>query len=336
MNFDAANNRLVLFGGGGANKKKFNSVHILDWKTKEWKELVPKGEKIPWERTYHSAEVVGKYLVIFGGEVLTDLDDLWVFDFQSQEWTEIAFERGSTKPPGRRFHSSVMHNEQLVIIGGCFGRYRSLNDVWTINLAPLIDHNQTENLIWKEHKLEGSAFLTRWGHTSSMLKDKIYIFGGRFSSDLNDLLVIDLEANNIKVVKKVFDPPTPRRRHCSSFMGNSLLVFGGFNGEYYNDLYFLTLFEETPPITKSTIVEKLLNEVDNPEFSDTAVEVSEEETIHLNSEILASNSFFKNPEKMDTFKQYLKTLNPEEAKQAVRQAYIGGDFEPQSLHLCTP
>ena len=44
----------------------------------------------------------------------------------------------------------------------------------------------------KERKLDGSAFLTRWGHSSAVYNGNIYIFGGRFSNDLNDVLVFDL------------------------------------------------------------------------------------------------------------------------------------------------
>ena len=47
----------------------------------------------------------------------------------------------------------------------------------------------------------GSAFLTRWGHSSAVYDNKIYIFGGRFSNDLNDLLVLDIEKNTIKALK---------------------------------------------------------------------------------------------------------------------------------------
>ena len=37
--------------------------------------------------------------------------------------------------------------------------------------------------------MKNSSFLTRWGHSSVVYDNKIYIFGGRFSNDLNDLLV---------------------------------------------------------------------------------------------------------------------------------------------------
>ena len=34
MNYDKINNRILMFGGGGSNKKRFNSVYSLDWQTK--------------------------------------------------------------------------------------------------------------------------------------------------------------------------------------------------------------------------------------------------------------------------------------------------------------
>jgi hypothetical protein len=34
MSYDRQNNRIIVFGGGGANKKRFNSINVLDWGTK--------------------------------------------------------------------------------------------------------------------------------------------------------------------------------------------------------------------------------------------------------------------------------------------------------------
>lgn len=60
--------------------------------------------------------------------------------------------------------------------------------------------------------------------------DKIYVFGGRFSNDLNDLLVVDINNNLIKNIKCSQEAPAARRRHCATFFGCSLVIFGGFNG----------------------------------------------------------------------------------------------------------
>jgi hypothetical protein len=41
INYDSNNNRLIIFGGGGPNKKRFNSLNILDLNSNEWREIVP-------------------------------------------------------------------------------------------------------------------------------------------------------------------------------------------------------------------------------------------------------------------------------------------------------
>ena len=62
-------------------------MHVLDWEKKEWSELKPaEAEKYPWERTYHSSELLYPYLFIFGGEGIADLDDLWAFNLENSEW----------------------------------------------------------------------------------------------------------------------------------------------------------------------------------------------------------------------------------------------------------
>ena len=34
----------------------------------------------PQPRTYHSSNLIGKYLIVFGGYCGIDLNDLWIFD----------------------------------------------------------------------------------------------------------------------------------------------------------------------------------------------------------------------------------------------------------------
>ncbi len=67
---------------------RFNSINILDWDTKQWLEISPKeNQSAPWERTYHSAEFKSPYLIVYGGEGVADMDDLWIFNFNTLSWT---------------------------------------------------------------------------------------------------------------------------------------------------------------------------------------------------------------------------------------------------------
>ena len=154
----------------------------------------------------------------------------------------------------------------MFIIGGCYNRYRSLSNVFSLDLSALVAGGDYSTLKWKERKFEGdSSFLTRWGHSSSVLDGKIYIFAGRFSNDLNDLLVMDVQAGTIKnVMKNLKSAPTPRRRHCATFVGSSLVVFGGFNGEYFNDLHYINIQSSIQTwLKRSEILDKILDSIDN-------------------------------------------------------------------------
>lgn len=36
LTYDSLNNRVIMFGGGGSNKTRYNTINILDWNTKVW------------------------------------------------------------------------------------------------------------------------------------------------------------------------------------------------------------------------------------------------------------------------------------------------------------
>jgi len=57
------------------------------------------------------------------------------------------------------------------------------------------------------------------------------------------LKVVDVDNNSA---------PKPRRRHASVMVGNSMLVFGGYNGKYLSDFNYLTLKELEPSILSKT------------------------------------------------------------------------------------
>ena len=51
--------------------------------------------------------------------------------------------------------------------------------------------------------------------------------------------------NNKEINAMNFDAnnrPCARRRHSANFIGNSLVIFGGFNTLYFNDLHSIEIF----------------------------------------------------------------------------------------------
>jgi hypothetical protein len=49
-------------------------------------------------------------------------------------------------------------------------------------------------------------------------------------------------------MKVVGEVPKARRRHSALFLGSCMLIFGGFNGEYFNDMYYINVFDLRPKL----------------------------------------------------------------------------------------
>ena len=95
VHYDSVSDSIILYGGGSNNRMRYNSVCILDWKTKQWTQCVPEeAAEAPWERTYHSSEFCYPYLIVHGGEGVAnlDLDDTWAFSIVDRRWRELKFQ----------------------------------------------------------------------------------------------------------------------------------------------------------------------------------------------------------------------------------------------------
>lgn len=252
------------------------------------------------------------------------MDDLWLFNLETLSWKEIQIDKNKPRPCGRRFHSSAVIGNQFFIIGGCHGKYRCLSDVFSLDLTPLIKDGDMERVEWKDRKPIGSAFLTRWGHSSAVYDNKIYIFGGRFSNDLNDLLVLDIQKNTIKALKISAELPKARRRHSACFIGSCMIIFGGFNGEYYNDLNYINVFQlksrlQVPPSNFGRNIGNAINQV---KLSDARVTTNTNEMFYLHRGLLING--LRNESKMNEFLQKVDgCLAQKDLEELVNKIYRG-------------
>lgn len=66
------------------------------------------------------------------------------------------------------------------------------------------------------------------------------IIGGRNENDVDDLHCFDLQKMRWKEINVGNSKPQARRRlTCIQIGPNTIVMFGGFNGQYYNDLHAL-------------------------------------------------------------------------------------------------
>lgn len=140
--YDAAQNRLIVFGGAGA-KADLNDVWVLAGAngaqgTPTWSRLTPVGD-LPDARSGHSAvyDPRSGQMLVFGGGHATDLwNDAWILSHANSlggapAWT---LARPSGILPVARTAASAVHggpSNRLILFGGDT-QSGSLNDTWTL------------------------------------------------------------------------------------------------------------------------------------------------------------------------------------------------------------
>jgi N-acetylneuraminic acid mutarotase len=116
-------------------------------------------------------------------------------------------------------------------------------------------------IVTKVNVTEGAP-TTRWGHAAATFDGKLYIMGGRNEQDVADLHEFDPAQNKWREIEIADPKPKPRRRHSAVFISGSLIMFGGFDGTFYNDINILNLRKDDPStvtIPKSTLAQDYFN-----------------------------------------------------------------------------
>lgn len=114
---------------------------------------------------------------------------------------------------------------------------------------------------------------SRWGHAAVVHEEsKLIILGGRNENDVTDIHCFDVNQGRWFELKIGIDPPKPRRRHSVVLISNCLVMFGGFDGDFFDDLNVLYLTPdvghlEVEPSSKCNDLLKLINADSNYDMS---------------------------------------------------------------------
>lgn len=101
----------------------------------------------------------------------------------------------------------------------------------------------TTNFCFKELKpINNYLFKSRWGHSSFIYNNSIYIYGGFDGIDfLNDLIKLDLNTFTYSIIN-TYNTPKPRSNHCFFIKNSKFYIYGGTGyGTNYSDLHCLDM-----------------------------------------------------------------------------------------------
>ncbi|NXN71933.1 TYW23 protein, partial [Himantopus himantopus] len=128
-----------------------------------------------------------KRVYIFGGiREDKDYSDIYILDTVTWKWLPVA---AKGRMPVLTYHSATIYRKELFVFGGTFPKKASLAVGPCSNMLYVFN---PEHEIWYQPILEGEKPLPRLGHSATLLKNKLLIFGGRRSSlYYSDMHILD-------------------------------------------------------------------------------------------------------------------------------------------------
>lgn len=248
--------RILVFGGMVEYGKYSNELYELQATKWEWKKLRPKPPESgppPCRRLGHSFTLVGDKIYLFGGlanesddpknNIPKYLNDLYILEIKNNQlqW-EIPTTFGESPPP-RESHTAVSWYDKkqkkywLVIYGGMSGC--RLGDLWLLD---------TDTMSWTRPRTNGPLPLPRSLHSSTLIGNRMYVFGGWVPLVLDDVKVekhekewkctntlacLNLETMTWEELDLDTDEenmPRARAGHCAVGIHTRLYIWSGRDG----------------------------------------------------------------------------------------------------------
>ncbi|KAH1195900.1 Acyl-CoA-binding domain-containing protein 4 [Glycine max] len=241
-------NKLLSIAGHTKDPSESIQVKVFDLQMATWSTPKIFG-KAPVSRGGQSVNLVGKTLVIFGGQDAkrTLLNDLHILDLETMTWDEI--DAVGVPPSPRSDHTAAVHVERYLLIFGGGSHATCYNDLHVLDL---------QTMEWSRPMQLGEIPTPRAGHAGVTVGENWFIVGGGDNkSGVSETIVLNMSTLAWSVVTSVQGRVPVASEGLSlvvsSYDGEDVLVsFGGYNGRYNNEVYVLK------PSHKSTLQSKII------------------------------------------------------------------------------
>ncbi|XP_067311161.1 rab9 effector protein with kelch motifs isoform X2 [Pseudorasbora parva] len=216
----------ILIGGEADDQASYkDSIWKLEIDNDFWFPMDASSEVSPPSSHGHSAtfDPESKVVYVYGG--LRDgqrYSEIYVLDTITWKWKLVS---AKGKIPSLAYHSATVYKKELYVFGGvqpsrCPEGKVCSNALYIFN---------PEHGLWYQPIVEGDRPLPRFGHSTTLLSNKMIIFGGKKPATyLNDLHILDLGFMEYTAVKYENMPPLARGFHAAlPVSDNRVLISGG-------------------------------------------------------------------------------------------------------------
>ena len=127
----------------------------------------------PRPRGYHTANMVGSKLVIYGGSDGGEcFNDIWLYDIETNLWRSVPM----SETYRRLSHTATLIGSHLFIVGGHDG-HEYQNELLLLNLV---------TMTWDKRKVYGTRPSGRGYHTAVLFDSRLLVIGGFDGDDVYD------------------------------------------------------------------------------------------------------------------------------------------------------
>ncbi|KAL6761433.1 hypothetical protein V8C86DRAFT_3131553 [Haematococcus lacustris] len=164
--FDMENNRLIVFGGRTAERKRLNDIYFLDLESFTWYRPSIEGTP-PSPREQAVCTFWAGNMVIFGGHAIGGrTNDLFLLDLTGWQWSQPA--TAGTAPSPRQASALCIGHGNLLFVHGGRNNF-VLEDLHVLDFV---------SKVWIEINPGGRLPPPRHSHMSTVHKNYLYLFGG--------------------------------------------------------------------------------------------------------------------------------------------------------------
>ena len=236
--YDALRRRMYIHGGMGPGPRSDLWRLDLSSAPQLWTQPATAGTA-PTARRGHAGvyDFAGDRMILFGGaDALVDREETYRLSLDdSLTWTG-----GDLR---RRGHTTILDvtRNRIIAFGGTDGSVIH-NDVLVLNLDAPEE--------WQPMSVAGTPPSPRQYHSAiyDPIRDRMIVFGGTSSTQLNDVYALDLATDPSWVsLTPVGEAPSPRRMHSAIYDPTSdrMVIHGGWNGSIKSDTWALGLSDDS-------------------------------------------------------------------------------------------
>ena len=201
---------IIVAGGAGTN-----SVEMFNWRQRTWSPL----QSLPKKRYGATSFVYNNHVTIAGGDCSGYVDDMIRMNINPNPDPSVHWSECPVKLPTKlKYHSSVLHNNNLILTGGYYGN-ATCDCIYEVQLVPPYTVKTLSRMP------EG-----RNAHGMELFDDNLLIVGGRttisYQDNLSSVVLYDMKKNECKQLAPL---PYEVSLMATVRWGDNIVVIGGID-----------------------------------------------------------------------------------------------------------